>query len=155
VNTKAYVDSVREGDAVHVALFMRNSDKAEIWAAHNAMPLQALEYSLSCSPLQWTIRLGEEAIGLFGVGEDPGCPDRGSPWLLATDKLEDIQTTFLKQSRDCVAKMKDRYSLLENWVDRRNLTSIKWLEWCGFTIFKPEPFGVEGKPFHRFEMRTV
>ncbi len=153
MTTNPFVDEVRSGDVEHVAQFMRCCDRAEIWAAHNAMPLPALERSIEASSLSWSIRKGEECIGLFGVGADPAMEERGSPWLLATPKLEDISITFLKQSKECVQRMLDRHSFLENWVDQRNLTSIKWLEWCGFTVFDPEPFGVEGRLFCRFEMR--
>lgn len=150
---KPYVDDIREGDGAHVARFLRSCDRAELWAAYNIGPSKAIEYSLASSSLSWAIRLGEEAVGLFGVGANHANPDWGSPWLLATPKLEDISVTFLKQSRACVQRMLDQHSFLENWVDQRNLTSIKWLKWCGFTVFDPEPFGVEKKMFCRFEMR--
>ena len=155
MTNRAYVDEVRKGDAEHVAHFLRSCDRAELWAAYNATPSPAIEYSLASSSLAWTIRLGEEAIGLFGVGADLNDPERGSPWLLATPKLEDIAHTFLRQSRECVQSMLDKHSFLENWVDQRNLTSVKWLKWCGFTVFEPEPFGVENKMFCRFEMRKA
>jgi hypothetical protein len=49
--------------------------------------------------------------------------------------------------------MLEQHSFLENWVDARNVTSIKWLKWCGFDFDDPAPFGVEQLMFHRFEMR--
>lgn len=150
---KPYVDEVRQGDAFQVARNLRSSDRAELWAAYNITPGPALEWSLASSSLAWSIRFGEKAIGLFGVGANHANPDWGSPWLLATPELESISFTFLKQSRECVQRMLERHSFLENWVDQRNLTSIRWLKWCGFTIFDPEPFGVENKMFCRFEMR--
>jgi hypothetical protein len=132
---------------------MRCSDRAEIWASYNAMPLPALETSVEMSSLAWTIRRGETVLGIFGVGEDLSDPDRGSPWLLATPQLEESGVTFLKQSKACIDVMLDRHSFLENWVDQRNLTSIKWLKWCGFHVCEPAPFGVEQRMFCRFEMR--
>ena len=155
MTTRAFVDEVREGDAEHVARFLRSCDRAELWAAYNIMPSPAIKFSLASSSLAWTIRLGEEAIGLFGVGGNHTNPEWGSPWLLATPKIEDIAHTFLRQSRECVQRMLEKHSFLENWVDQRNLTSIKWLEWCGFTVFDAGPWGVENKMFCRFEKRRV
>jgi hypothetical protein len=44
-----------------------------------------------------------------------------------------------------------RYDQLFNYVDARNLRSIAWLQHIGFQVFEPQPYGLEGLPFHRFE----
>jgi len=132
---------------------MRDSDREEIWASHNLEPGIAVESSIEQSTLSWAIRKGEYAIGVFGVGAEQVDSERGSPWLLATDELTSITIRFLRQSRGCVRDMLAQHSFLENWVDERNVTSIKWLKWCGFTLFDAEPHGVEQRPFCRFEMR--
>lgn len=141
--TEAHIIPVAEG--------MRESDIQEITASFGVTPLVAVTESFKCSPLCWTIMQGEEVIGMFGVGSDGS--ERGSPWLLATPALEDSGMTFLRQSRSYVQKMLRNHSFLENWVDARNLVSIKWLKWCGFEFDEPRPFGVEQRPFLRFEMR--
>jgi hypothetical protein len=37
--------------------------------------------------------------------------------------------------------MHEHYLHLMNWVDARNLESIKWLDWCGFDIEEAKPYG--------------
>lgn len=151
--TKAYVDEFRISDIWNVASHMRESDREEVMSACGATPLAAVLIAVLNSTAKWTIRLDGKAIGLFGVGATSALSDTGSPWLLSTPELNSISLTFLRQSKGCVAEMLARHSFLENWVDSRNTISIKWLKWCGFKIDEPKPYGLEGLPFHRFEMR--
>jgi hypothetical protein len=51
-----------------------------------------------------------------------------------------------------LARMRAAYPQLENHVDARNRRALRWLGWLGFTIEAPAPWGVEGRPFHRFWM---
>lgn len=151
---KAHVDEFKLGDFWNVASNMRQSDRDECKAYCGATPLAGVLLSLMSSTVKWTIRTEEgKAIGLFGVGAASALSDVGAPWLLATDELNDISISFLRQSRGCVAEMLRRHSILENYVDARNAVSIKWLGWCGFTLDEAKPYGREGLPFHRFEMR--
>ena len=39
-------------------------------------------------------------------------------------------------------------------VDARNARAIRWLRWLGFRIHPAEAHGIQGLPFHRFEMRS-
>jgi hypothetical protein len=134
---------------------MRECDRREVRASANACPLQALLHSVQYSTLKWSIKRDDEIIGVFGVGAESMMSSKGAPWLLATPELEFITITFLRQSRDYVGRMLAQHSFLENWVDARNLISIKWLKWCGFKFDEePVPFGYEQKPFYRFEMRS-
>jgi len=52
-----------------------------------------------------------------------------------------------------VRRQSEKFSLLYNYVDARNVKSIKWLRWLGFQLDEPAPYGVRGLPFHRFELR--
>lgn len=146
-------DTFHPADIAFVADNLRDSDRAEIQASYAAEPLEALTRSVQASTLKWTIRDGDLVIGIFGVGAVSMMSDHGSPWLLATPDIENIRMTFLRQSRICIGRMLDQHSFLENWVDVRNTTSVKWLKWCGFKFDEPQPFGVEGRDFHRFYMK--
>jgi hypothetical protein len=151
---KAHVDDFKLGDFWNVASHMRQSDRDECKAYCGATPLAGVLLSLMSSTCKWTIRDEDgKAIGLFGVGAKSALSDEGYPWLLATDELEDISLTFLRQSKKCIEMMLSRHSFLENYVDERNSVSVKWLEWCGFKLDEPKPYGLEGRPFRRFEMR--
>lgn len=148
-------DKVRRalwGDIAHIAKNMRQADRDEVWAAFRHSPGDALACSLRVSPLAWTIQLEGEPIAMFGVGCQCALDDNGSPWLLGTDAIERVAIEFLRCSKHYIGLMLERFSVLENWADERNVRSIQWLKWCGFHFNETAPFGIDQLPFVRFLM---
>ena len=87
-------------------------------------------------------------IGIFGV-DDVG-NGVGGIWLLATKDLATIKIAFLKQCREVVKVLNQKYKILWNYVDCRNEVHIKWLKWCGFKFLRKTNYGVLQKPFYEF-----
>lgn len=92
------------------------------------------------------------------VGGDPvavfGCAKHDElsaiPWLLGTPRV-DRQRRFLTQYIPAlVGEWREQFPLLFNFVHTNNKTSIRWLQWLGFTIADPIPFGVGQQLFHPF-----
>jgi hypothetical protein len=71
------------------------------------------------------------------------------PWLLATEEVERQPVTFYRESGKLFPTVAAGYERLVNWVDARNTLSLRWLEWLGFEMGPPVPFGVRGLEFHR------
>ena len=132
---------------------MRQGDVDEVWAAARQSPASALCASVAASRLCWTFAAGDEPVSIFGYVPPPSLLGCGAPWMLATERLADFPVPVLRASRKYIPLILDECPALENWVDARNEVSIRWLKWCGFTLHEPEPFGVDGLPFHRFDMR--
>ena len=77
-------------DIKYLAPRLRFEDKREILSSAGMLPYTALYYSYLKSQIVFTIVNKEkEPVGIFGVTVNGGI------WLLATDKLKDIQF-FLK-----------------------------------------------------------
>jgi hypothetical protein len=131
---------------------LRDADVREIKDAYGDTPESALWGSWIESPISWAIRVDGETVGMFGVGASRESHLIGSPWLLGSDKLPLAMHRGIRQIKPYVNQMLDAYPILFNWVDSRNKTSVRWLEWCGFDIHDPIPFGVSGKPFRFFLM---
>jgi len=79
----------------------------------------------------------------------------GSPWLLATQEMDEWAYTVGKMSKGFLLGMIEDFDYLVNYVDVRNVRSIKWLKWLGFNIHEPEPYGPFGMPFHKFDMEAT
>lgn len=130
---------------------IRDSDRTELWLAHQNTPQQAMKHCLKLSV--WSYCLVDErgtlaAFGLGGLPLSTVC----APWALARENGVS-RSTWGRFSRPIVAKMREQVELLENWVHAGNIPSIRWLRSCGFTLDAPQPYGALGAPFHRFWMR--
>lgn len=151
--TKYEIVPSKEAHAYELATHMRVPDKQEAWAAMHHSPAMAILYSLEASKNSLTGLADGRVVCMFGVGSATVLSLTGVPWLLATKELENHGRAFIRRNKRELLKMSRGYNLLRNYVDARNLVSIRWLRWLGFTVLPPEPFGVEELPFHPFEMR--
>lgn len=141
--SEPFVDLPREGDWQHVAANMRQADRDEV-AALRLNPEEALKGSILFSEVLFTIRRGDEPLGMFGVA------DRGAVWMLGTDGIKDIRYTFLRQSSTWVNALHSASPALWNWVDARNELHIRWLKWLGFKFTQARPLGANGETFRHF-----
>lgn len=150
---KLIVRALREGDIETIAAGLRTADRDEIHATLGDTDVQTvLRQGIARSELIWTIEVGGEPAGLFGVA--PAGFHIGVPWMLGTYALERAPKQLTKLGRAYVRLMLDKYETLLNYVDARNLKSIYWLARLGFTVCaEPEPFGAFGMPFHRFGLK--
>jgi len=140
-------------DIIYLRYRMRQSDKDEIWASHHKMPLEALlsgyKESLKCI----TGLVNNKAVVMFGIVPVGFLGNKASIWLLGTDELKCYSKTFIKQSRIFIKKFLEYYSMLCNYVDDRNLSSIQWLRLCGAEIGEPQIYGVDKMNFRYFCFR--
>lgn len=139
-----------KSDVVYLAENLRKADKEELYASMGKPPLEALLWSWEVSDECNTIIMPDgEVGGIFGTSN----PYRnvGCPWMMATDRLPEITTKFLRVSRQWVERQNQIYPLLMNYVDERNEVAIKWLRFLGFTfIQRVENFGYAKVPFYEF-----
>lgn len=118
-----------------LAVDMREADRREVWASHRHTPGQALEKSLARSELAWTCLIEGRSAFMWGVARlGSMISEKGAPWLLGTPAIAGVSRDFLRQSPFYVAQMQERFPRLENFVHAENRLSIRWLQWCGFTI---------------------
>ena len=138
-----------------VAADLREADKLEVWLSHRHDPADAVAASIASSPLIRYVAVDDQGpICAFGVGALGLLSDHGAPWLLGTRRLDEHLRQLARMSRPMVTMMRQRYRTLENWVHAGNLTSVRWLKACGFTIEEPASWGACGAHFHRFWMRS-
>jgi hypothetical protein len=132
---------------------IREVDAVELWDMHHLKPDEAIQVSFDVSSKAWIGYLKSEPVVAFGVAPDPSNPKKGFPWLLATDKINEVKFRVIKYSEQYVAEMIQGFEILENFVDSRNIISKEWLAWCGFIICEPCIMGIERVMFNRFWMK--
>lgn len=131
---------------------MRAADIQEVLAS-GGHPVTSLTKGLDLSTKSWCALVGGEPCLLFGVAPISVISGVGSPWLLGTDRINEIPKQFLLKSRVMMDDMLRSFPRLVNAVDARNTLSIRWLKWLGFTIYPSLPLGINGELFHPFEKK--
>jgi len=141
-----------------VARRLREPDLAELEAVHGrgaVDPLRILRQAAALSEAPMAARRADgEPIALLGCVPVSMLTREAAPWMLGTDRMEEhARATVVLGRRECQG-WAARYRL-ENWVDARNTTSVRWLERIGFEIHAPAPRGRLGMPFHRFTWNVL
>ena len=153
----------------HAAIvpYLRGEDVDELRDGLGVSAAWGVAYSIACSRPGFAVfrGAGGEAPGngvqgsatpaeapavIFGIGAslEKGL---GVPWLLATEEVERHPVTFYRMSKSLFPLAVSGYERLVNWVDARNVLSLRWLVWLGFRMEPAVPFGVKGLGFHRMD----
>ncbi|MAH44909.1 hypothetical protein CMI37_03720 [Candidatus Pacearchaeota archaeon] len=129
-------------DCVSLAGQLRSADLKEL-QAHGVTPEKALTVGYEASTPCYTIEHEGEPVAMFGVSPlTVGVPKQtGAVWLLGSDRIKDIRTRFLRESRQWLEEISKPYALLANVVHEENALHIRWLQFLGFTfVRKVSPF---------------
>ena len=151
---KAEVAPAMPEDIDELLPHVRQADVDEFMAATGQDPREVILDGLKFSKKAWTGRIDGEVVCMFGVCGHSLLSVKGAPWLVGSDRLEGSSKAFLRRCRKYAVKMLREYPELENYVDARNETAIRWLKWLGFEFDEAAPYGKAGLPFHRFRMRA-
>lgn len=131
---------------------VRQADKEEFESGWGMTPEQVLEYGLLHSSFCWAGIADGDVVAIFGVTPASILTGNGTPWLVASDRLEKYSRAFIRHSRPLLAGILETFPRLENYVDARNVAAKQWLHWMGFRLYDPVPAGPNGVLFHRFNM---
>jgi hypothetical protein len=147
-----------EEDAALLEPLLRDADRQELEAASGPDVLGQLQEAVRFSRgrlgrMAFVAELEGEAIALFGFVPAGALSEAAHPWLVGTDTLNRVPGMLTRLSRSYCSAVLGEYPVLVNYVDVRHEASVRWLSRLGFELQPPEPFGVAGLPFHRFEMR--
>ena len=136
-------------DIKYLAPRLRQADKEEILASVGLTPYEALMIGYLENVIVFTIvNKNNEPVAIFGINDVGN--NVGAIWLVATNKLKDIQYSFLRENKKVIDFLNTKYKILWNFVDCRNSLHIKWLKWCGFKFINKQNYGVLNKPFYEF-----
>jgi hypothetical protein len=140
-------------DALDVAQRLRWADRAEIVATTGEDPLGAVLRSANAAHdlRAWVLNGQVEVIG--------GCrtiaPGVALPWMVGTDAMfGSAKWPFARSSRAEMDRWNSLWPLLSGHVHAANTAHVRWLQWCGFEVSDPIPWGASREPFHPFVRRA-
>jgi len=128
---KAIVRQATYQDCLSLAPRLRASDVAEL-AAIGETPLPALLDSIRASTVVWAVDYDGEVQAMLGAAPIADSAGEGSPWLLASARVGEFSTQFLRESDLYIDQMHAHFPTLRNYVHAANTSSLMWLRWCGF-----------------------
>lgn len=134
-----------------LAANLRQADVDEIAASIGLTPEEAIRLSVHYSSHGYVVLDADrEPIAMFGAVPSP-VPGAGIMWMLGTDGIKRNARDIARHSRPHLDRLNQTYPYLWNYVDARNVTSRRWLEWAGCRIVGEEPsYGVEKRAFLAF-----
>lgn len=144
-----------ESDIDGLMADLRPADRDELVASSGGADLRwQVQSSLRMSRFAWAFEIDGNLACLAGVVAPSLLSTTGVPWMLGTTVLDKNVGTFIRNSKPYYAEVKAKYPYLVNFVDARNVKSVRWLKWLGFEVHDAEPMGALGLPFHKFETRS-
>lgn len=132
-----------------MAPWVREVDAREIKAATGLEPLEALLAALEVPGDANAVFLDGEIVTIFGMS--PQEDGSGVLWMIGTDGIYDNADLFHEHTSAWLEYYRERYTRIFNFVDARNVASLKWAASVGFIIHPAEPRGHDGTMFHRIE----
>lgn len=136
-------------DAEALAPRLRPADLREIAARSGEAPVEVLRRGVGAGKCYAIESHSGDVVALFGVSPSHE-PKLGIVWLLGSEELVRHKTTFLRHSREWLARLAEGYALLGNLVDERNTVHVRWLQWLGFRFLRRIPLGRNGETFIEF-----
>jgi hypothetical protein len=127
-------------DAVWVGANLRPEDEQEVRtvtgaAPHWAVPV-AYRSSKTCIAMRYRNSLGtttRRPLAIYGVADDPNCPELGSVWMLATPRISRVSVAFIKAAPAILDDLGAGYAGLHCVADARNHLHLRWLDRCAFS----------------------
>lgn len=141
-------------DVIYIAENARQADKDECHALSGDDLFGSFAGTEGLYTNSWVWEGNGKVICIYGV--TPTDKEKeGVIWFIATDEFDKQKDTFRVFCKEIVSEMADGYEYLYNYVHAKHKKAIKWLKWLGFKMLEPEPIGVNGEMFHKFEVRYV
>lgn len=143
----------KKKDLIGLGDRLRQEDKDEILAGSGLNPQMAINLGWKYSFTTYVVLVNGQAEIVFGAVEG-STPNSCVVWMLATKWLESAPYAFLKQSKPWLTRLMKNKEIAYNWVDVRNMTHIRWLDWVGADFVHLEPeYGHQKLPFLLFILR--
>jgi hypothetical protein len=146
-----------EDDLREIGRNLREADRQELQAtSEEAIDFpECLCTSVACSEIAYVaVAPDGTPVAVFGLAPVSLLGGVACPWMLGTPELERYGRDVVLLGKRFAREWCQKYDQLFNYVDARNTRAIAWLRHSGYTVFSPEPHGLFGEPFHRFERCT-
>lgn len=125
-------------DAVELSKNLRKEDIEELKLSDKT-PLIALLEGYIFSEECYSAFVDGELSGMFGIGSINMPDNWGSIWFLGSDKILKVRREWIKLGKYYITSFLNKYKILTNYVDIRNIKHIYWLKKMGALFLDTVP----------------
>lgn len=142
------------GDALLLAMCVRDADRREVESSSGKHVLDVLEQCIVESDECWSAFYKNTIVGIWGVvgyREGSALTEKsGVVWLVTSTMVDKYPFLFWKECKRRLGELFERWDVLFNAIDERYEAALRWGAGLGFEFAEPRPFGAEGRPFQPF-----
>lgn len=147
MDNKVIIVPSEAGDVFELKDNLRTEDITECQACGHT-PIQALMEGYVWSDECYSAKINGKTEAMFGVSTYKQPEGYGVIWFLGSDISFKYPISLVKKGREYTQKWLERYTVLYNAVDGRNVKHIAWLKHIGFKFI--EPTMINGYEFLQF-----
>ncbi len=140
-------------DVYALARTLRDDDWIEV-TSMGSTPVNAVRTSYRHAIFRRTAVVNGEIAAMWGLGGSM-LGAIGYPWLLTAPAIEKAPLAFVREAKREVAMMLRHKSRLENHVLAQYTRACRFLEFLGFTLSDPVPYGPNGALCRKFVMERA
>ena len=135
------------GDVFELKDNLRTEDIAECLACGNT-PMQALMEGYVWSNECYSAKVNGRTEAMFGISSYKQLNGFGAIWFLGSNVSFKYPISLVKKGKEYINRWLEKYTVLHNAVDSRNVRHIAWLKHIGFTF--TNHINVNGYEFLQF-----
>lgn len=148
---KYIIRKPNEEDVKYFDKHARQADKDEVFLFSGKTIGETLEDIPGITQNTHVWEVEGKPVAIFGVSS---WEDNDVIWLLATDDFEEYKGTFRTDCKKVFEELIKDYNYLYNYVHAEHKKAIRWLKWLRADILEPQPIGLGGALFCKFEFKN-
>lgn len=103
----------------------------------------------------WVALAPEGPVCMWGVERNSTLLGGVAGWLLTSNLIGKYAKPFIRQAKPCIVALGEQYGYIENFVDSRHKSALRFFEWLGFNINTNGVLvGSQQIPFYRVCLRV-
>ncbi len=140
-------------DIDYLAVNARQADKDEAFLFSGRQLRECLDDTPNLYNNSYVWDVNDKIVCIYGVTD---CGNKvGVIWFLATDEFDKHKKELGIRCKKIFKMLIKDYEYIFNYIHVEHKKAIKWVKWLGCTILAPEPIGIKGDMFCKFEVRNV
>lgn len=137
--------------ADYIADHLKATDYIEVVGLTGRDTRRAVASCVRCSEWSRVCLIDNEPAVIFGVEVTDPINNVGCIWMLTTELTQKHKLFIGRETKKYIRKFMEHYTMLFNYVDNGNDFTLRWLRFLGAKIYDPEPAGIYGFLYRRFE----